>query len=128
MRHDADDAAVRAIEDDYDQAWSRADLDQILRCLDDHVVLVSPRGQVAVGHEEARAALSAFLTTEAAGTKHHSEITRLSFVNEAVAVVDGTATITRGDDVVVTHPFTDVLKRSQGQWRIAHIRAYAFMG
>jgi uncharacterized protein (TIGR02246 family) len=115
------------VEADYDHAWSIGDLDRLLDCLAADVVMMNPRGETAVGRDEARAALSTFLATEAQGTDHHSEIDRVSFPSHDVAVVDGTATIS-GDDgtVLVRHPFTDVLVRSAGGWRIAHIRAYAF--
>jgi uncharacterized protein (TIGR02246 family) len=130
MRANRVDAAeVRAVEAAYDDAWSAGDLDHILNCLAADVVMMNPRGEVAVGKDQARTVLSAFLSGEAQGTEHRSNINRVSFLGEDVAVVDGVATITRGaGTVLVRHPFTDVLARSSDGWRIAHVRAYTLMG
>lgn len=128
MRADGADSAVRAVEAAYDQAWGIGDVERLLDCLAADVVMVNPRGDVAVGREEARTVLSAFLATEARATEHHSDIDRVSFVGDDVAVVDGTATITLGDGtLLLRHPFTDVLARSDGAWRIVHVRAYSLM-
>lgn len=122
------EAAVRAVEVSYDREWNDGNLEGILDCLTPDAVLVNPRGQTAVGREQVRAVLSAFLATEAQGTEHHSEILRVSIMSPEVAVVDGVATITRGPGaVLVAHPFTDVLSCNEEGWRIAHVRAYAFM-
>jgi uncharacterized protein (TIGR02246 family) len=128
MQRDGVDAAVRAVEAAYDHAWSAGDLQRLLDCLTADIVMMNPRGEVAVGRDQARAVLSAFLAAEAQGTEHHSVIDRVSFVGEDVAVVDGVATITRSaGTVLVRHPFTDVLTRSDRGWRIAHVRAYTLM-
>lgn len=129
MRANRVDAAeVRAVEAAYDDAWSAGDLDHLLDCLAADVVLMNPRGEVAVGRDQARTVLRAFLSGEAQGTEHQSKINRVSFLGEDVAVVDGVATITRGaGTVLVRRPFTDVLARSGDGWRIAHIRAYTLM-
>lgn len=127
MKPDDVEAAVRAVEADYDQAWNRGDLEQLLACFANDVVLVNPRGTVAVGLGQARAALSSFLAEEGQETEHHSEIIRVSVMGRDVAVVDGLATVTRGVRTVVVHPFTDVLSRTDDGWRIAHVRAYSFM-
>jgi uncharacterized protein (TIGR02246 family) len=127
MKEEDVEAAVRAVEAEYDQAWNSGDLKQLLDCFASDVVLVNPRGSVAVGVEQARAALSSFLADEGHGTEHHTEITRVSVMGRDVAVVDGVATVTRGVGTVVVHPFTDVLSRTDDGWRIAHVRAYSFM-
>ena len=127
MEADDVESAVRAVEADYDHAWNRGDLEQLLGCFADDVVLVNPRGNVALGLQEARAALSSFLADEGQETEHHSEIARVSVIGGDVAVVDGVATIRRGVGTVVVHPFTDVLSRTDDGWRIAHVRAYGFM-
>lgn len=128
MRADGAIAAIRDVEAAYDRAWGVGDLERLLECLAADVVMMNPRGEVAEGREQARTVLSTFLATEAEGTEHHSDIDRVSFVGDDVAVVDGTAAITLGDGtVLVRHPFTDVLARSDDGWRIAHVRAYTLM-
>ena len=126
-----DEAAVRAVEAAYDRAWAAGDLDAVLACFVDDAVLVNPRGQVAIGAREVRAALSGFLSGEGRDTEHESVITRVSFVGRDVAVVDGHAVIRRrgaaGSGPPFEHPFTDVLVRTdRGGWAIAHVRAYRF--
>lgn len=127
VKADDVEAAVRAVEADYDLAWKRGNLEQLLDCFTNDVVLVNPRGDVAVGLQQARRALASFLADDGHGTEHHSEITRVSIMGPDVAVVDGVATITRGVNTVVVHPFTDVLSLTGDGWRIAHVRAYSFM-
>lgn len=127
VKEDDVEAAVRAVEADYDRAWNCGNLEQLLDCLANDVVLVNPRGHVAVGLRQVRTALSSFLADDGHGTQHHSEVTRVSIMGPDVAVVDGVATITRECGTVVVHPFTDVLSLTADGWRIAHVRAYSFM-
>jgi uncharacterized protein (TIGR02246 family) len=120
--------AIRAVEARYDQAWRSGDLDGLVACLTLDAVLVNPRGDVAIGTEQIRRALGAFLAGEGANTEHHSMIERVSFVTEDVAIVDGRAAVSRGRDgagvPAFEHAFTDVLRRAEGQWLIAHVRAH----
>lgn len=122
--------AVRHVEQRYDEAWQRGDLDGILACLHPAAVLVSPRDEVARGHREIRAVLGRLLGGEAAGSCHESTIDRVEFVTDDVAVVDGRARVTGvarslgGEAAVVVHGFTDVLVRSDERWVISQIRAH----
>lgn len=126
MDRDSAVEEVRAVESAYDEAWTRGDVDGVLRCLTDDAVVVTPRGEVARGHAEVEAMLSAFLRGEARGTSHHSEVVRVELVTEDVALVDGVATLGGGGEAPYTHPYTDVLRRDRGgAWRIAHVRAAA---
>lgn len=119
------EAQILSVEQAYDRAWCAGDIDALMECISLGAVLVNPRGEVAVGHEAIRRALSTFLGREALGTTHRSEIERLSFVREDVAVVDGQATIAGGAlTAPIDHLFTDVLVRDGGTWLIAHVRAY----
>jgi uncharacterized protein (TIGR02246 family) len=91
-------------------------------------LLISPRGDVAFGAEQIRNLFSDFLGSQAKNTKHTSRITRISFVTDDVAVVDGDAFIEGAENLSTTlvhHRFTDILVRSGDGWIIAHIRAYA---
>ncbi|MDY6810875.1 MAG: nuclear transport factor 2 family protein [Actinomycetota bacterium] len=123
-------AAVRDVEQRYDEAWQRGDLDGILACLHPAAVLVSPRGEAARGHREIRTVLGRLLDGEAAGSLHESTIERVELVTDDVAVVDGRARVTGvapslgGEAAVVVHGFIDVLVRRDGRWVISQIRAY----
>lgn len=127
MSH-SDEMAVRAVETAYDRAWSAGDLEALLTCFVDDAVLVNPRGEIASGAEEIRLALGPFLSGEAKDSIHESTITRVSFVGDGVAVVDGKAEIRTRDAErpLFEHPFTDIVVRTTRGWLIAHVRAYAY--
>jgi uncharacterized protein (TIGR02246 family) len=122
-----DEKLIRKTEAAYDQAWQSGDIDGILRCFTDNPVLISPRGDIALGAEQIRKLFNDFLAREAKNTKHTSRISRISFVTNDVAVVDGEAFIEGAKNLstaFVHHRFTDILVRNGGTWLIAHIRAY----
>lgn len=98
-----------------------------MECVGPGAVLVNPRGDVAIGKEAIRRALDSFLRGEASRSSHESELERVSFIGDDVAVVDGRAKIEGGSlDSVIEHRFTDILVRERGRWFIVHVRAYMF--
>ena len=124
----SEEERIRKTEATYDQAWRQGDIEGIMVCFAEEAVLISPRGDVAIGKEQVRDLLSNFLGSEAKSTKHTSRITRISFVTDDVAVVDGEAFIEGSDnlpDAVKHHTFTDILVRTGHVWLISQIRAYA---
>jgi uncharacterized protein (TIGR02246 family) len=124
---DLDEDSVRAVEEEYDRAWGAGDLDALMACLTVDAVLVSPRGQIAIGEEAIRDLLGTFLAGEARASRHQSTVDRIAFLGDDVAVVDAHATIATGASTsLLEHPFTDILVRGESGWRIAHIRAYHF--
>ncbi len=126
-----DEELIRKIEAAYDHAWQRGDIEGIMECFKKDALLISPRGDVAFGAEQIRNLFNNFLGNEAKYTKHTSRITRISFVTDDVAVVDGEAFIEGAENLSATlvhHRFTDVLVRSGDGWIIAHIRAYESTG
>lgn len=123
-----DEEAIRKVEAAYDQAWRNGDVENVVACLTKDALLVNPRGEVASGHDEIRNLLSEFLSGPAKGSKHTSRITRIVFITNDVAVVDGEAVIEGMDSVessTLTHRFTDILVRTEGGWLISQVRAYA---
>jgi uncharacterized protein (TIGR02246 family) len=99
-----------------------------MACFTDDALLISPRGDVAHGSKQIRKLFTDFLGGDAKGAKHTSRITRISFVTDDVAVVDGEAFIEGGESLsasVAQHRFTDILVRSGETWLISHIRACA---
>jgi uncharacterized protein (TIGR02246 family) len=123
-----DEAHVLHVEERYDRAWREGDVDALVGCFTENAVLMNPRGEVARGRDEIRRALGEFLAGPAKGSKHSSEVVRLEFITDDVAIVDGEATV---EDVAldderstVRHRFTDVLVRQGETWLIAHVRAY----
>ena len=109
----------------------RGDIDGLLACLTDDAVLVNPRGEVARGSAEIRRALGRFLTGEARGSHHRSVISRVEFVTDDVALVDGEAHLTEmqgvgeGASPAMSHGFTDVFVKRSETWAIAHVPDYA---
>jgi uncharacterized protein (TIGR02246 family) len=126
-----DEALIRHVEELYDRAWQQGDVEALIACLTEDAVLVNPRGDLARGRVEIRRALGDFLAGEARGSRHLSEISRVEFVTDDVAVVDGEAHLTElgpvdsGGPSSMSHLFTDVLVRTGDGWAIAHVRAYA---
>lgn len=119
---------IRNAEATYDHAWKEGDVDGLVACFTKDAVLINPRGEVAIGHDEIRKHLGEFVTGPARGSKHTSRLIRISFVTDDVAVVDGEALVEGVDfdgSSIVMHLFTDILVRSGDYWLIAQIRAYA---
>ena len=128
-----DELAVREVEAAYDAAWGRGDLGAVLDCVTEDLVVVTPRGDVARGHDEFRALLERFMADEADGTTHVATAVRVVLVTDDVALYDGEARISRpaapGQEAYdLRHGFTDVLVRQGGTWRISQIRAYPLPG
>jgi uncharacterized protein (TIGR02246 family) len=124
-RSELDSDAVRNLELEYDDAWNSGDIGRIMDCFAEGAVVVNPRGEVAVGVDAIRNNISEFLTGAALGSRHSSQLSRLSFVTPDVAVVDGEARLEGVSDVgTIHHGFTDILVRNGGRWFIAHVRAY----
>ncbi|MDX9726375.1 MAG: SgcJ/EcaC family oxidoreductase [Bacteroidales bacterium] len=123
-----DKESVLKVEAAYDQAWRVGDVEGIVACLKKDAVLISPRGEVASGHQEIRKLFGELLSGPAKGSTHTSRIIRVNFVTDHVAVLDGEALIEGGefDDLssLAHHMFTDILVRSGDVWLIAQIRAY----
>ena len=119
--------AIRALEQAYDDAWTRGDLDALIACFTDDALIVDPRGGVTRGHDDIRRLLSPMVGPRGGGSTHNSEIMRVEFVTPEVALVDGRAHI-RGlpeeqNAKGLVHRFTDVVAWREGRWKIDHIRA-----
>jgi uncharacterized protein (TIGR02246 family) len=128
LNRDRDEVEIRAIEASYDSAWSSADMVGLMSVLEPDVVIIDPMGGMSVGASEAQRLLQNFLSGPGLDSTHTSRFKRVSFVSDDVALFDGEATI-EGPHLSkpLVHDFTDVFVRRDGQWRIAHIRAYVFM-
>jgi len=124
-----DEAEIRTIEATYDSAWGSADVAGMMSLLESDVVIISPMGETSVGASEVQRLLGDFLSGAGLGSTHTSRPKRISFVSDDVALFDGEATIV-GPNLPrpLVHDFTDVFIRREGQWRIAHVRAYVFLG
>ena len=123
-----DEQLIRKTEASYDSAWQQGNIESLMGCFTDDAVLISPRGDVAIGKKQIRNLFTDFLSEEAKTTKHTSRITRISFVSNDVAVVDGEAFIEGAENLsaaVTHHRFIDVLVRNGNSWLISQIRAFA---
>jgi uncharacterized protein (TIGR02246 family) len=124
----ADEAAIRALEAAYDDAWNRGDAKALVSSLSDDAIVVNPRGQVANGKAEFERVISTLLAGEFKGTKHESTISRIHFPASDVAVVDGEAAVIPPPPAErITVKFTDVLIRQNGRWLITDVRAYVLL-
>jgi uncharacterized protein (TIGR02246 family) len=126
---ESDEAAVRAVEAEYDRAWNTADILSIMRLVTDDVVVTNPSGETSVGREAMRRSLVALFEGAAKGSVHTSDILSVYFVTDDVALVDGAATIDGfgASGSPLKHYYTDVLLQHDDGWRIAQVRAYTFM-
>ena len=98
-----------------------------MACFKDDATLISPRGDEAFGKEQIRKLFTEFLGQEGKSTKHTSRISRISFANNDVAIVDGEAFIEGGENLSTAgthHKFIDVLVRTKNVWLISQIRAF----
>lgn len=123
-----DEQLIRKTEASYDSAWQQGNIESLIVCFTDDAVLISPRGDEAFGKEQIRNLFTDFLGREGKSTKHTSRITRISFVTNDVAVVDGEAFIEGPENLstaVMHHRFIDVLVRNGDGWLISQIRAFA---
>ncbi len=56
-----DEERIRKTEAAYDHAWQQGDIEGIMVCFTDDAVLISPRGDVAIGTEQIHNLFSDFL-------------------------------------------------------------------
>lgn len=128
QNRELDEGLIRKTEADYDNAWRQGNIEGLMVCFTDDAVLISPRGDEAYGSKQIRSLFSNFLGREVKGSKHTSRITRIKFVTDDVAIVDGEAFIEGVENLSATvshHRFIDVLVRKRNVWLISQIRAYA---
>ena len=124
----ADEAAIRAIEAAYDQAWNRGDAEALVSSMIDDAIVVNPRGQVANGKAEFERVISTLFADEFKDTKHETTISRIHFPANDVAVVDGEASVIAAPPAErMTVKFTDVMIRRDGRWMLADVRAYVLL-
>ena len=128
-----DEKAIRSLEAEYDAAWQEENIEALAACLTEDAVLINPLGQIARGRTEIKKMFSDNLNGSLKGSKHKSQILRVDFITDDVAIVDGKAII---EDVevsdkslasVLEHRFTDILVKRNNIWAIAHIRAYTII-
>jgi len=124
----ADEDAIRAVEEAYDQAWNRGDAKALVSSMIDDVIVVNPRGQVANGKAEFERMIATLFAGEFKGTKHESTISRIHFPADDVAVVDGEASVIFAPPAErTTVKFTDVMIRRDGRWMLTDVRAYVLL-
>jgi uncharacterized protein (TIGR02246 family) len=129
----ADERDVRALESRYDEAWSAGDVARLVSFFVPGAVIVTPYGDVWTGVREIEEGLRAVMA-QPSRDRHASTITAVHFVTGDVAVVDGQAVLdaavepVRNEAEALAHSFTDVVVKRDGHWRIAHVRAYGFIG
>ena len=128
-----DEGDVRALERAYDNAWTSGDVARLLSVFVPDAVIVTPYGDVWKGVPDIEDGLRAVMSQPSRVT-HTNTIHAVHFVTADVAIVDGRAVLDSGaaqateDNDPLLHSFSDVLVKRDGVWRIAHVRAYGFIG
>lgn len=127
-----DESDVRALEGAYDEAWTSGDVGRLLSFFIPDAVIVTPYGDVLTGLPDIEEGLRAVMSQPSRGS-HTSTINAVYFVSADVAVVDGRAFLhpqeaqATEENHGLLHSFSDVVVKRDGAWRIAHVRAYAFI-
>lgn len=124
---------VRALEREYDEAWTAGDPARLMKCFAPDATIITPYGDAWNGLPEIEQGLRDVMAQPSRET-HTSTIHAVHFVTADVALVDGSAVLdadsagATDEDQSLPHSFTDVVVKHAGAWRIAHVRAYAFIG
>jgi uncharacterized protein (TIGR02246 family) len=127
--HAEHDAAIRALEGEYDAAWNRGDVVRLGALYHGNAVVINPLGEVALGRPAIQAALRTFLQGVGRGSRHSTTVARISYVSDDVAVVDGEAHLEGARHLssgTISHVFTDIVVRDGGRWFLVHTRAYVY--
>lgn len=127
-----DETAIRTLEKAYDDAWSAGDIRALVASFSPEAVVVNPFGEIARGRAQIEHVLREFLDGPARGSRHTSIVSKVEFVTDNVAIVDGEATLdglpSSGEPKPpLVHRFTDILVKRDGTWFITQVRAYVFM-
>jgi uncharacterized protein (TIGR02246 family) len=129
--HTEDEAAILALEEEYDSAWNHGDAKVLASFVTHDAIVVNPHGQVAFGMAGFEKVMSSLLSGQFKGSTHRSEIIRIHFVKQDVAVVDGEATVTETkeheESTVTIVRFSDVMVKEGDRWFIADTRAYILL-
>lgn len=117
-------AAVRAVQADYDCAWSARDLEHLVDPLAADIVLMNPRR----GRYRSRPSPGCPVSVPGSGGTRNGppQCDPSSLVRRRGRRGGGRRCNDRSlaGTVLVRHPVTDVRARSDRGWRIAHVRAY----
>jgi uncharacterized protein (TIGR02246 family) len=128
-----DEAAIRALEQAYDDAWNRGDAKGLVSSFSSDAIVVNPEGAVAVGKAEFEQVMTEVLAGRFSGSIHTTNVTRVHLPKKNIAIVDGEATLTRlkapdGSELPPTVvKFTDVMIKQRGRWLITDVRAYVLL-
>jgi uncharacterized protein (TIGR02246 family) len=131
MAQNKDKKAILALENAYDDAWNQGEAWKVASFFTHDAIIVNPHGEVAEGKKEFEKLLTQLFNGRFKDSKHKSNIIRIHFPKENVAVVDGEATVSeinesgKGLDTIMR--FTDVIVRDNGDWLIADTRAYTYL-
>ena len=69
-----EEAAVKAVERDYDAAWTAMDIEGLISLFTPDAVIINPYGEVWTGLTQIEPALRACLAGEGAGSSHFSRL------------------------------------------------------
>ncbi len=116
-----------------DTAWNAGDADAFAEAWVESGTVVSPLGQLSIGRATIRTEQAAGFAGPMKGTRHKLTLSRVSWPQPDVAVVDGAAQISgfRGSDGKAQPPltarFTSVCVQRQGRWLISDLRSYVYL-
>lgn len=123
--------AILALEKAYDDAWNQGEARKVASFFIPDAIIINPHGEVAEGKKEFENLLTQLFNSRFKDSTHKSNILRIHFPKENVAVVDGEATVTEiielGEKTKTIVRFTDIMVKENGKWLIADTRAYTYL-
>jgi uncharacterized protein (TIGR02246 family) len=111
------DQDIRKATADYAAAYNKGDVDSILAMWEPDAEYIDEMGQSTRG----RAALAALFKKgldEDKGSKMQIKTTSLRFLNEDIAMQDGTALLTHANGEASNSTFSSIWKKKDGKWLI----------
>jgi uncharacterized protein (TIGR02246 family) len=121
----ADEAAIRATDAEFAEAYARGDAQAAAEHFTDAAEYVDERGQVFEGRPAIQEALTAFFA-ENPVCHLEIEVGSIRFIGPGLAIEDGVTKLSRAEkDATVESPYTAIHVKVEGGWRVASIRDHA---
>lgn len=126
----ADEAAVRRLNADLDEAWNRRDAAALAALFEADADFQWPAGELLPGRERIREHFAGVVFTQTPpAMRHLTTLRRLRFPAPDTAIGDGTIEVARENAAAGEKPhfyalFTSVGRKRDGRWLIAAVRLF----